>query len=269
MKLDCQITEALRRDFNALWKCEQKGNSLEITTPYLLPDSTLLSLFLTQRDNRFIVSDGGAAYEVINEYCPLPEAKAKSELLEYARKFGLKQGQSEGKPLFFKDCNEDKLISSLAFDVAAFATMATSALVASSEEIQNEDRFKSIADSYLKSITRQGVEIETRHTIQEVPGVRFSAVLTAAARIWIVSYVTGADVTYFRRSLADTAMNFRHAWHSQLSNNIGATIPLLNDNATGYQPAEFGFQIQQLADEARCPVVKWSEHEKIRDLLAA
>jgi len=267
MKLDCEIIESIQRDFSALWTCQQRGGSVELSTPYLLPDSTLLSLFLTERDGRFIVCDGSGVFDIIEEYCPLPRNKALLELKGFSRKFDIKEGHSEGKPLFFKDCDDIKLVSSLAFDLAAFAVMSTSALVASSEEITNEDKFKGVADTYLKSIKPQGIEIETRHTIQEVPGVKFSAVLKAPARLWIVSYVTGSDITYFRRSLADTALNFRHAWQSQLRNNIGATIPLLNDSATGYRPSEFGFQIEQLATEAHGPVVKWSEHEKLKELL--
>jgi hypothetical protein len=267
MKLDCQITESLQRDFSALWKCQQRGDSLEITTPYLLPDSTLLSLFLTQREGRFIVCDGGGVFEVIDDYCPFPQGKAIAALQGYAHKFGLKQGVSEGKPLFFKDCTDVQLISSLAFDVATFATIATSALVASSEEIETEDRFKISADAYLKAIKPSGVTIETRHQIDEVPGVKFSAVLKGASRLWLVSYVTGSSITYFRRSLADTVMNFKHAWQSSLKDYIGRTIPLVNDQATGYRPSELGWQMGELAHESRNSVVRWTEHEKIAELL--
>lgn len=269
MKLDCQITESLQRDFSALWKCEQRGNSLEITTPYLLPDSTLLSLFLTQREGRFIVSDGGGAYEVISDYCPLPQSKAMAELQAYAHKFGLKEGHSEGKPLFFKECSDVHLISSLAFDVAMFATMATSALVSASEEIETEDRFKIQADAYLGAIKPIGITMHTRHQIPEVPGVRFSAVLTGPARVWLVSYVTGSNITYFRRSLADTVMNFRHAWNSPLKGHIGRTIPILNDEATGYRPSELAWRLHDLQRESRDSVVRWSEHDKITEYLAA
>lgn len=45
------------------------------------------------------------------------------------------------------------------------------------------------------------------------------------------------------------------------------TIPLVNDQATGYRPSELGWQIKELANESRNSVVRWSEHEKIADLL--
>jgi hypothetical protein len=267
MKLDCQITDSLQRDFSALWKCQQRGNSLEITTPYLLPDSTLLSLFLTERENRFIVSDGGGVFEVIEDYCPYPAGKALSELEGYARKFGLKRGQSEGKPLFFKESDDIRLISSLAFDVASFATMATSALVAGSEEIETEDRFKVKADAFLKEIKPAELTVQTRQRIPEVSGFTFSAVITAPARVWLVSYVTGSNITYFRRSLVDTMVSFQHAWQSPIGNNIGNTIPLLNDEAPGYRPSELGWQLNGLAEASRHAVVRWTEHEQIRELL--
>jgi hypothetical protein len=125
------------------------GDTLEISVPYLLPDSTLLSLFLTQRGDRYIVCDGGGIMEILSEYCPLPLDETMISLQSIARKFGVKEGESEGAPLFFKECLDPKLISSLAFDIANFVSMATSSLVSASSDdlgVEPASRFQARAD---------------------------------------------------------------------------------------------------------------------------
>ena len=154
MKLDCQILESLQRDFNALWTCKALGDTLEITAPYLLPDSTLVSVFLTERDGRFIACDGGSVHEILDDYCSLPADEVASELASMAAKFQMKEGMASGGPIYFKASKEAKLIPSLAFDVANFIVMSTSALVAASGEptMPVESRFETRADDYLQRV---------------------------------------------------------------------------------------------------------------------
>lgn len=111
MKLDCQILEAVQRDFNALWTCKQLGETLEISTPYLLPDSRLVSVYLTERNGRYIVCESGIVQEILDEYCSLPADEAASELASMAAKFKVKQGAANGGPIYFKETSEPKFDS--------------------------------------------------------------------------------------------------------------------------------------------------------------
>lgn len=269
MKLDCQITDAIQRDFNSLWKCKQLGETLEISTPYLLPDSTLMSVFLTQRGDRYIVCDGGGLSELLEEYCALPADEMKDSLEGIADKFRMKEGAANGKPLYFKDCTDLKLISSLVFDVANFATMAASALVSiASDEVEEErtKRFATRAEAFLRTVKPASLSFRPLE-IAEVPGVRFSAVLASSSKVWIVSYVTGSNATYFRRSICDTAMSFKHAWKSSLHDHIGRTIPLVNTEADGYQPQKLQWQLDELQQESHDSTVKWFEKENLAEML--
>lgn len=130
MRLDCQITEVLKSDFNTLWRCQQRGKTIEISTPYRMPDSTLFTLFLTEREDRYIACDGGRIWELLEQHCELPKDEALEMLRELARERGLKEGTNEGTPVFYKDCRDVKLVSSITFDVANFATMAANVVLA-------------------------------------------------------------------------------------------------------------------------------------------
>ena len=50
-----EITKA----FGALWNCRPRGNSLEIATPVPTSTEKYVTVFLTERNGKWIVSDGG------------------------------------------------------------------------------------------------------------------------------------------------------------------------------------------------------------------
>jgi hypothetical protein len=278
MNLDCRITELLKADFNTLWRCSQLGDTLEISTPYRMPDSTLFSLFLTEREDRFIASDGGAVAELLVEHSYLPEEEWKRELSALAKTHGLKEGANEGVPIFFKDCKEEKIISSISFDVANFATMAANLLI-SVEEVEEQgketdSRFQSKAHDFLLDTIRDtGRSFYTNHKIPNGPEVNFSAVIESSSNIWVVSYITGSGLKRFRSNLSDTAISFKEAWSSDAAPKIKRTIPLMNSDSRGYQPMRMRPRIRFLEDEAKESAVSWAENYLLnhgpRSLLAA
>jgi len=272
-KINCHITERIQKDFDSLWRCKQRGNTVEITTPYLLPDSTLLSLFITKRSEKFIVHDGGSISQIVAESCPFPDDEIKSSLAGFSVKYGIMRGRdAANQTIYFKDCKKPSLISSIAFDLASFATTVTNVLVAASIDepgIEPDERFQRNADSFIKSVIPTGLKFKPRCQIQEVPGVKFSAVIQNSNRIWIVSYVTGSTLPYFLRSIAITKMNFEHVWDCKLAkhNAIGGTIPLLNTDARGYQPRKIEWQTKMLKVSARETLLTWSGRGNFVDLL--
>jgi hypothetical protein len=125
-KINCKIIELIQKDFDSLWRCKQRGNTVEISTPYLLPDSTLLSLFITERNKKFIVHDGGGISQIVLENCPFPDDEIKGSMDGFSSKYGIRQCLDAAKQkIFFKDCEKKSLISSIAFDLASFATTVT------------------------------------------------------------------------------------------------------------------------------------------------
>jgi len=273
-KLNCKITDAIQKDFSSLWKCQMRGKTLEISTPYLLPDSTLFSVFLTERNGRYIVCDGGTLSEILSDYCPLPDDEIRASLDGFAKKFEIKVGAgSDKQKIFFKSTVKRTLISSLVFDIATFATSVASALVAVSYDEPNlelEDRFPAKADAFLRAVIplTNGLKFRPRREIKEVPGVKFSGIIERSNKIWIVSYVSGSNPTYFRKSVAETIVNFEHAWGSSLSNHIAKTIPFLNSEAQGYQPNRLKWQIAKLNETSQNSLLDWKNRDEFSALLA-
>jgi len=53
------LFEDIKSDFSSLWTCKQRGESVEIVTPYMDLHSEAIVVYLTKRGNRYIVTDGG------------------------------------------------------------------------------------------------------------------------------------------------------------------------------------------------------------------
>ena len=276
MTLTCQLSKLIQKDFSALWTCKQRGETIEVSTPYMLPDSTLFSVFITMRKGRFIVCDGGNIMEILSEYCPLPNDEIRAAVNGFAARFEIKQCVSAiKKKLFFIDSDNRKELGSLVFDLANFATTATNALIAPNydeTDIEPDKRFKAKADAFLRSVTPEGMKLKG-HEIKEVPGVNFSGVIRSNSCVWLIAYVSGSNPTLFRNSIGVTKMNFEHAWETPIakplggSRLLGGTIPFINTEASGYQPPKLKWQLEMLRESSHGTLVNWSDRDRLPELL--
>lgn len=128
--LDRSFLDIIRSDFSALWNCKEHRDSLEISTPYLYPWSAFVRVFLTQRENRYIVTEDGDVGEWLSEY--LPGEDLSIMLDQFAASDGIKRGTHDDRTIYFKDSTDPKLITSLIFDVANFASRAANVIFANS-----------------------------------------------------------------------------------------------------------------------------------------
>ena len=276
MRLDCTITEIIRKEFDALWRCTQLGNTLEISTPYRMPDSTLFTLFLTKRGERNIACDGGRIWELLQEHCELSEDEWSESLRSMAKEYGLKEGSDDGTPVFFKECKGTKLIGSIAFDVANFATLAANVLMSAgqedAEEEEKEARFHTEAHEFIRSVIRPNQVLMTNHPIDRGPDIRFSAVIRTGLSLSVISYIGGSKLPLFRKNISDAADSFKELWDSPLGRNgtIKRTIPLLNSRAKGYQPRRLEPRLAKLKRDAKQSPISWAENYLLeRELRAA
>ena len=273
MSLDCSITEILKADFNTLWRCKHLGNTVEVVTPYLMPDSTFLTLFFTQRDDRLIACDGGRIWELIRETIGGSEDDALGELRAFAEENEIREGENNGAPVFFKECKDKKLLSSIAFDLGNFATMASNVLLSAyaDEPEEKETRFVTEVRGYLSRIipTDSRRQLHFNHPVPGVSNVKFSAVVESTSRLSIVSCINGSSFTEFRKNMVDAAFNLNRAWHSGTKSVLDQTVPVIHNTARGYDPAKLEEQIEDLRKKARTQPVLWSHKEELRKRLAA
>jgi hypothetical protein len=54
-----EIYNDIKNAFGQLWTFKERGKSLEIITPYTTTTQKFISVFLSYKDDEYIVSDGG------------------------------------------------------------------------------------------------------------------------------------------------------------------------------------------------------------------
>ena len=57
-----ELYHEVQRDYSALWDIKVRGATLEIITPHSTVSDKFVSVFITQRSNEYIISDGGYLY---------------------------------------------------------------------------------------------------------------------------------------------------------------------------------------------------------------
>lgn len=153
---DCSIADLIIKDFDALWMRKLCGNALEIVTPYLMPNSKFFMLYVTKREERYIACEGGSIRTALHDFGEFTESEL-SALRELAKAHGIKEGDNKGEPIFFKECTDPKLISSIAFDVSNFSTMAAHVLGAMADY-----------ETELAAVTKERDELRERDAASHV-----------------------------------------------------------------------------------------------------
>lgn len=126
--VDLALADQIQSEFATLWHSKINSKTLEISTPYKLPGSTLFTLMITTRDDRWIACDGGHICEILSDLEYLDGA-ALIQLRKIAEEHSVKmddsRGDSQGYTIFYKDTKSPKCIGSIAFDICTFAMVAT------------------------------------------------------------------------------------------------------------------------------------------------
>lgn len=53
------IFDIIKETFNSLWSVKKYGKTIEIVTPLFTTNDCFVSIFVTERNGRYIVTDGG------------------------------------------------------------------------------------------------------------------------------------------------------------------------------------------------------------------
>ena len=270
-----EIYENIKFCFDQLWTFKQRGDeTIEIITPYSTTSNKFVSLFLTKRHDKFIVSDGGLlnseAYESQVDYDNQYLLKI---LYHYENHYQIKTTiDKKGYKHYYKTTNSEILVPNLIYDLAQFISMCVSSATVELDDLQEKEEketFRKNANAFLESITAKG-DRKFRASLdkEKYRTVRFSAIIERRNRLSLISYVTGSNITNYSNSIARTNLNFEIASSSKYNPYIDNKIVLMNDSADGYLPTSLSNQINILKQHTdNKEPIKWSEKEKLKEIL--
>lgn len=273
MNLECpHIVDLIRADFGQLWNCKKLGNTLAITTPYTLPNREALTLYVTTREDRIIVSDAGRILKLLAEESCL----AKEELEACRDYFMFDHDIALHLPTgrdacFFKETKEIKLLPSLFFDLGNFAMNFCGAAIPYSvtEEATETSNFSRRADDYLKGVIRHLDQRVFNKKWEDMKNVTFGAIISLPdySHTWLVSYVTGPQKHIFTRNLASAIVNFTLVRRKRLVEKC-SFLTLVNNESAAYHPNEQEEHFAMLRKVSERAPILWTHKEEAVQLLA-
>lgn len=270
MKLKCSdVIEIIRSDFGQLWSCERMGESLGVSSPYLLPNHSHFTMWVTIRDgDRIIVSDAGRAMDLIAQFNP-----NGGESVIACRDYFMGEHDvdlhiaADGRQLFFKETRDIKLVPSLMFDLGNFAVnFCTSAIPYSvAEAVIENTRFSQKADGYIRGVVDRMPDRGMQKVLEDIPAASFGAVVYSPdfAHLWLVSYVTGSSRYQFTRNLSSAIVNFMFVRESLRLVKRSSLITLVNDETPAYQPDLQKPYFEKLREITHQDPIVWQAKEEI------
>jgi hypothetical protein len=256
--------------FGSLWKFKERGKTLEIITPFSTTNNRFVSVFLTQREDTFIVSDGGwintSTYDnVLN----IDDDCFEKLFYHYSHHYEIEETTTGGIKYYFKRTTNPKMISSLVLDVANFISGIVSAsLIPFTEEKEKEEkeRFAKQVNNFLSTLPNRVIKFNTEIS-SNIKNIKFNAVVREGVNLTLLNYVTGSSVSYFINSISKSNMIFEIADKSEVNTLIKKKVSIINNLAGGFKQDKLYPYLTQLENNSKTPPVLWSEKEKVLEYI--
>lgn len=262
----------IKNAFGKLWNVRKHGESLEIITPFVTTSDKFVSLFLTKRKDKFVVSDGGWIAD--NTYGGIfePETNCFNKVfLHYIHRFNIKETKSlYAKPFFYKSTEKAIFVPSIVLDMCNFVSV-----IASISEIEfnptddetQTKRFRGLANDYISTIVEKDKIDFQGYLNDDDKTIKVSAIIKPTVnKLILVNYITGSNRTHFLNSIGRTNLMFQMAEASKFNEYITDKIALIDNTSFGYQ-IESGGSLDFALEKTHSSRVYWTDKKELLDHL--
>jgi hypothetical protein len=253
--------------FNALWNIKHYKNTIEIITPSFTTNDCFISVFITERNGRFIITDGGWISEnYYNNSFDNDDEYYLKLFSFYKEQFAIEETESKDKIYYYKSTNKKELIPNIVLEMATFISTVVSSSFIQFQENQDKDlqkRFKSQVNTFLSSSFEKN-ELKLSSAIDEqYKDIKFNAVLTTGNKVTLYNYVTGTTDFYFKGSLGRSNMNFQLINRTPCKARIHKRITVINNTATGYNLNKLQQYLDLIPEETESEIINWSNKNEL------
>lgn len=267
-----EIFTDIKNTFSGLWKTKQRGNSLEIITPYATTNNKFVSVFLSKQGDDFVVSDGGWLNSGVYEVTVGEETCFLKILYHFQNSFDIKQIASpEGITYYYLKTSNAIDIPSKLFDLTLFIQNIVSVseiAFEDKEEKETKERFVSKANEYLKSFADKSKLHLNTFLIPEKKDIKFNAIYNnTPSSFSLINYVTGSSNFYFSNSISKANMLFQMADDSNLNTFIKSKVSIIDTSAEGYVPEKLSSFLYHLEHHTGSVIINWREKERLQTIL--
>lgn len=266
--------KSIKEEFCSLWQFKERGESLEIITPYSTTSNKFVSVFIGYKNKEYIVSDGGwlssSSYE---SSLDLDDDMFNKVFTFYENHYEIKNITANGLDYYYKKTTKQSLIPALVYDLANFiSAVSSSAQIQFQDAKEKEEKrlFEGHARGYLSSLVPKNSQrkLYFRKSLSEdLKSVKFSAISEYKNNLTLINYVTGSTVDYFISSIGKANITFEVADNSPFKKNVKNKIALINDKAKGYdKPRLFKF-LERLESTTGQHNIFWHQKERLKQYI--
>lgn len=279
--MNADLYHIIKDTFCGMWKYKDRGNTIEILTPFSTITSKFISVFITVRGENIIVTDGGWLEE--GEYGDVVDDAEDSYMSLYThfRKYHeVKQALNNGGGvIYFKSCKRNELVPNVVNDMANFIVSVVNGSqihFAQEEEKEEKITFRRQANSFLSDIftddeVSKHAKLEFNYTFGlDDRNIKFNAGVERRSSVKLIKYVTGHEYSYFSRSISKATVDFQIAERidkSLMRNTISQKIAVVDNSANGFDESRISEYMGLLESEIEGGLVLWSDKQKLNDLL--
>jgi hypothetical protein len=267
------IFSDIQSSFSSLWKFKERGNTLEIITPYATTSSKFISIFLSERNGEYIISDGGWIDEGIYDNTFDIEDGCYIKIVEhYINSFDIQQTKGLGeKTYFYKKTSIKFSVPSLVMDLSVFISnliSLTEIEFSEKEEKESITRFGKNANDYLKTFIEND-KLDLGGCLGDNKTIKLSAIIKpTASKLILINYITGSNLSHFTNSISKANFIFELAEETKYKEHISRKISIVDNYSNGYQPDKLFGYLKHLSDNTKAEEVNWSEKERLKELIS-
>lgn len=275
MKELITIFKNIKEEFCSLWNFKERGETLEIITPYTTTSNKFVSVFLTTKNNEFVISDGGwlsnDSYECSLDF----DDDAFCKVFGYYKNYyDIKTVRASELDYFFKKTDKRALIPNLVYDIANFVSAISGSSQIQFIDIKEKDekaRFNKQANTFLTTLVPKTdrPRVHFRKSINDsLKSIKFSAIVIASKnQMTLINYVTGSTIDYFIGSIGKANITFEVANKSTLTENIKNKIALINDTASGFDKNKLYAYLEQLETVTKSHNILWHQRDRLKAII--
>ena len=228
-------------DFSSLWKYKLRGETLEIITPFSTLTGSFISVFLTQRENRFIVTDGQRLIQHLTDLEMLNK-RACVYLAETASHYSVKKTQTQNSNFYFKSTTDINLLSAYIYDLVFFQNAALNSIYAEAtffNKNKDEQLFSTRANNILQQKIDESTKYQKMFSLDRshnlIHSAGFGSVLTRTSsnNIWAAMYITGSTPTNFCSTIYRANTGFMYVKGDENLKQFIKIAAVIDDQAKG------------------------------------
>lgn len=265
------IINDIKNSFCNLTKFKIRENCLEVITAFSTLNFKFVSVFITFTNNKIVITDNGWIDQNYYETPLFEESENIIKRVIYSYKVSYKIKSTFDKDrieFYYTTCENTNQIPNAVFNLANFIVGVVNSYCLQYEdekEVKERENFKKNVNDFLKVHYHDRVKFSTN--LDDLKTIKYSAIIKGKVDISLLNYVTGSNQTNFENGLRKSIVNFELAEKSNSRELIKNRIAIVNDESDGYKPDKSSFIFDLLREKTSMDPVKWSEKDKLLELI--